>query len=106
MHQFGTYSSGDYLKAQIIEQIFEVELAKTEIENVKSKFEVFYWHFFNLRGMNLFSNFLANICNTDISENLLMDTDSLILALTENDLYRWIREEKRQELNFLQSLKF
>ena len=53
--------------------------------------------------VNLYYNFFKKVCHTDNYEELEMDTDSLYLALSEENLEDVILPEKRAEWNQLRS---
>ena len=56
-----------------------------------------------LRMLELYYNFFKKFCDTDKYEELEMDTDSLYLALSEENLEDVILPEKRADWNQLRS---
>ena len=82
----------------INDQLYEVELAKAEIEH-REPFIVgfFVLQFAKLRTLELYYNFFERFCGVNKFEELEMDTDSLYLALSEKELYHCIRKESKLE---------
>ena len=82
----------------INDQLYEVELAKAEIEH---KEPIIIWFFIlqyaKLRMLELYYIFFDRFCDVNKFEELEMDTDSLYLALSEKELYDCIREEPKTE---------
>ena len=68
----------------ITDQLYEVELVKSEIEHREPIIVGFFiLQYAKLRMLELYYNFFKKICDTDRYEDLEMDTDSLYLALSE-----------------------
>ena len=71
----------------ITDQLYEVELVKTEIEHREPIIVGFFiLQYSKLRMLELYYNFIKKFCDTDKYEELQMDTDSLYLALSEENL--------------------
>ena len=71
----------------ITDQLYEVELVKSEIEHREPINVVFFiLQYAKLRILELYYNFFKKFCDTDKYEELEMDTDSLYLALSEENL--------------------
>ena len=72
----------------ITDQLYEVELVKSEIENREPIFLGFFiLQYANLRTLEFYYNFFKKFCDTDKYEELEMDTDShYYLALSEEIL--------------------
>ena len=71
----------------IIDQLFEVELVKSEIDHREPIILGFFiLKYAKLRMLELYNNFFKNFCETDKYEELEMDTDSLYSALSEEIL--------------------
>ena len=88
----------------ITDQLYKVELVKTEIEHRKPIIVGFFiLQYSKLRMLELYYNFFKKFCDTDKYEELEMDTDSLYLALAEENLEDVILPEKRAEWNQLRS---
>ena len=88
----------------ITDQLYEVELVKLEIEHR----EPIIVGFFTLqsakqRKLELYYIFFKKFCDTDKYEELEMDTDSLHLALSEENLEDVILPDKRAEWDKLRS---
>ena len=84
--------------------LYEVELAKAQIEHKEQIFVGFLiLQYAKLRMMELYYNFFKKFCDTDKYEELEMDTDSLYLALSKEDLEDVILPEKRAEWDQLRS---
>ena len=66
----------------ITDQLYEIELVKSEIEHRDPIF--FILQHAQLRMLELYYNFLKKFCDTEKYEELEMDTDSLYLALSED----------------------
>ena len=82
----------------IIDQLYEVELAKAEIEHTEPIIVGFFiLQYAKLRMLELYYNFLERFSDVNKFEELEMDTDSLYLALSERELYDCIREESKAE---------
>ena len=90
----------------ITDQLYEVELVKSEIEHREPIIMGFFiLQYAKLRMLELY-NFFKKFCDTDKYEELEMDTDSLYLALSEENLEDVILAEKRAEWNQLRSKDF
>ena len=72
---------------QITDELFEVELVKSEIEHREPIIVGFFiLQYAKLRMLELYYNFFKKFCDTDKYEELEIDTDSLYLALSEENL--------------------
>ena len=80
----------------ITDQLYEVELVKSEIEHSEPIIVGFFiLQYAKLRMLGLYYNFFEKFCDTDKYEELEMDTDSLYLAfLSEENLEDVILPEK------------
>ena len=80
------------------DQLYEVEPVKPEIEH-RERINVgfFILQYARQRVLELYCNFFKKFCDTDKYEELEMDTDSLYLALSEENLKDVILPEKRAE---------
>ena len=88
----------------ITDQLYEVELVKHEIEHREPIIVGFFiWQYAKLRMLELYYNFLKKFCDIDKYEELEKDTDSLYLALSEEDLEDVIVPEKRAKSDQLRS---
>ena len=88
----------------ITDKLYEVETAKSEIEHREPIIVGFFiLQYAKLRKLKLFYNFFKNFSDTDKYEELEMDTDSLYLALSEENLENVILPEKRAEWDQLHS---
>ena len=88
----------------ITNQLYEVELVKSEIEHREPVIVGFFiLQYAKLRKLELYYNFLKNFCDADKYEELEMDTDSLYLAFSEENLEDVILPEKRAEWDQLRS---
>ena len=88
----------------ITDQLYEAELVKSEIEHREPIIVGFFiLQYAKLRMLELYYNFFKKLCDTDKYEELEMDTDSLYLALSEENLEDAILPEKRAEWNQLRS---
>ena len=78
--------------------LYEVEFAKTQVEH-KEPINVgfFILQYAKLRMLELYYNFFTRFCDVNMFEELEMDTDSLYLALAEEELEDCIRPELRAE---------
>ena len=82
----------------ITDQLYEVELGKSEIEHREPILVGFFiLQYAELRMLELYYNFFKKFCDTKKYEELEMDTDSLYLALSEENLEDIILPEKRNE---------
>ena len=88
----------------ITDQLYEVELVKSEIEHREPIIVGFFiLQYAKLRLLELYFNFFKKCCDSDKYEELEMDTDSLCLALSEENLKDVILSEKRAEWDQLRS---
>ena len=88
----------------ITDQLYEVELAKSEIEHREPIIVGFFiLQHAKLRMLELYYNFFKNFSDTDKYEELEMDTESLYLAVSEENLEDAILPEKRVEWDQLRS---
>ena len=88
----------------INDQLYEVELAKAEIEHREPIIVGFFiLQYAKLRMLELYYNFFERFCDVNKFEELEMDTDSLYLALSEKELYDCIREESKAEWRLLRT---
>ena len=85
-------------------QLYEVEHVKSEIEHREPIIVGFFiLQYAKLRTLELYYNFFKKFCDTDKYEELEMDTDSLYLALPDENLEDVILREKRAEWDQLRS---
>ena len=78
--------------------LYEVELAKAQIEHKEPIIVVFFFlHYAKLRTLELYYNFFTRFCDVNKFDELEMDTDLLYLALAENELEDCIRPVMRDE---------
>ena len=76
--------------------LYEVELLKSTIEHREPIIVGFFiLQYAKLRMLELHYNFFGKFCNVNKFEELEMDTDSLYLALAEENLYDCIKPDKR-----------
>ena len=88
----------------ITDQLYEVELAKPEIEHKEPIIVGFFiLQYAKLRMLEHYCNFFKKFCDTDKYEELEMDTDSLSLALSDENLEYVILPERRAEWKQLRS---
>ena len=88
----------------ITDQLYEVELVKSEIEYREPTIVRFFiLQYTKLRMLELYYNFFEKFCDTDKYEELEMDTDSLYLALSDENLEDVILPEKRAQWDQLRS---
>ena len=88
----------------INDQLYEVEMAKAEIEHREPIIVGFFiLQYAKLRMLELYYNFFERFCDVNKFEELEMDTDSLYLALSEKELYDCIREESQAEWGLLRT---
>ena len=86
----------------INDQLYEVELAKAEIEHRKPIIVGFFiLQYAKIRMLELYYNFFEEFCDVNKFEDLEMDTDSLYLAPSEKELYDCIRAESNDEWGLL-----
>ena len=88
----------------ITDQLYEVELVKSEIEH-REPFVVgfFILHYAKQRMLELYYNLFKNFCDTDKYEEIEMDTDFFYIALSDESLEGVILPKKRAELDQLRS---
>ena len=90
----------------ITDQLYEVELVKSEIEHREPIIVGFFiLQYAELRILELYYNFFRKFCDTEKYEELEIDTDSLYLALSEKNLEDIILPEKRNEWEAIRSLR-
>ena len=88
----------------INDQLYEVELAKAEIEHREPIIVGFFiLQYAKLRMLELHYNFFERFCDVNKFEEVEMDTDSLYLALSEKELYDCIRLESKAEWSLLRT---
>ena len=88
----------------ITDQLYEVEIVKTEIEHREPIIVGFFILKYAKLGMlELYYNFFKKFCDTDKYEEIGMDTDSLYLVLSEENLENVIVPKKRAEWDQLRS---
>ena len=88
----------------ITDQLYEVELVKSEIEHREPIIVGFFiLQYAKLRLLELYYNFFKKFYDTDKYEELEMDTDSLYLTLSEENWEDVIVPEKRAEWDQLRS---
>ena len=88
----------------ITNQLYESELVKSEIEHREPIIVGFFiLQNAKLRMLELYYNFSKEFCDTEKSEELEMDTDSLSLALLAENLEDIILPEKRIEWEAIRS---
>ena len=76
--------------------LYEVELLKSTIEHREPIILGFFiLQYAKLRMLELYYNFFDEFCDLNKFEELEMDTDSLYLALAEENLYDYIKPDKR-----------
>ena len=86
----------------INDQLYEVELAKSEIEhNGPIIVGFFILQYAMLRISELYYNFFSKFCDIDKYVEIWIDTNSLYLSLAEKQLYGCIRSENRQKRDLL-----
>ena len=84
----------------ITDQLYEVELVKPEIEHREPIIVGFFiLQYAKQKMLELYYNFFKKFCDTDKYEELEMDTNSLYLALSEENLEEVILPEKRAKWN-------
>ena len=84
--------------------LYEVELAKGQIEHKKPIFVGFFiLQYAKLRMLELYYNFFTSFCDVNKFEAMEMDTDSLYVALAKKKLEDCIRPEMRAEWQRLRS---
>ena len=84
--------------------IFEVELVKSTVEHREPIIVGFViLQYAKLRMLELYFSFFDKFCDVQKFEELEMDTNSLYLALTHENLYDCIRPEMRRVGNEIRS---
>ena len=79
----------------IDEKLYEVEPVKSAIEHREPKIVGFFiLQYAKLRMLELFYKFFVTNCDINMFEKLEMDTDTLYLAIAEEELYDRIRPDK------------
>ena len=85
-------------------QLFEVELAKAEIEHREPIIVGFFvLQYAELKMLELYYNVFERFCDVNKFEELETDTDSLYLALSEKEMYDCIREESETEWELMRT---
>ena len=88
----------------INDQLYEVELAKAEIEHKQPIIVGFLiLQYTKLRMLELYYNFFERFCDVNKFEESEMDTDSLYLALSEIEFYDCIRDESETKWKFMKT---
>ena len=88
----------------INDQLYEIELAKAEIEHTQLTIVGFFiLQYAEHRMLKLYYNFFERLCDVNQFEELEMDTDYLYLALSEKELYDCIREESKVEWEIMKT---
>ena len=88
----------------INDQLFELELAKAEMEHREPIIAGFFiLQYAKIRMLELYYNFLERFCDVNKIDELEKDTDSLCLALSEKKLYDCIREESKAERELMRT---
>ena len=86
------------------DHLYEVELAKAEIEHREPIIVGFFiLQYAKLRMLELYYNFFERFCDVNKFEDLEVDTDSLYLALSEKVLYDCIQEESKAQWGLLRT---
>ena len=88
-----------FKKLQYInDSVYEVEHVKAEIEHREPIIVSFFiLQYAKLRMLELYYNFFKQYCDESKFEELAMDTDSLYLALAEDDITDCIRQDELGE---------
>ena len=88
----------------ITDQLYDIELVKSEIEHREPIIVGFFiLQYTKLRLLELYYNLFKNFCDTEKYEELKMDTDSLCLAMSEENVEDIILPEKRNEWEAIRS---
>ena len=88
----------------INDQLYELQLAKAEVEHRKPIIVGFFIiQYAKLRMLELSYNFLERFYDVNKFEEMEMDTDCLYLALSEKELYNCIREESKVEWRLMKT---
>ena len=91
------HSSNDWTPFQ--KDLYEIELLKSTIEHIEPIIVGFFiLQYAKLRMLELYYYFFDKFCNVNKFEELKMDTDSLYIALAEENLYDCIRTEEKRWL--------
>ena len=95
----GTINTKSFKRLDHInDQLYEVELAKEEIEQREPIIVAFFLlQYAKLTKLELYYKFSDRFCDVDKFEELDMDTEFLYLPLSEKELYDCIREESKVE---------
>ena len=84
--------------SQVVDNVYEVELVKSKIEHKEPIIVGFFiLQYAKLRMLELYYNFFDKFCDKNKYEELEMDTDSLYLALAEENLEDCIRRDMLDE---------
>ena len=88
----------------INDHLYEVELAKAEIEQREPIIVGFLiLQYAEPRMLELYYNFFQRLCDVNKVEELEKDTDSLYLALSEKEFYDCIGEESKAEWELMRT---
>ena len=88
----------------INDQMYEVELVKSKIQHEEPIIVAFFiLRYTELRMLELYYNFFDKYCHVTKLKELEMEIDSLYLALSEHDLYEFIRPAMKKVWNSLRS---
>ena len=88
----------------ITDQLYKVELVKSEIDHREPNIVGFFIsQYAKLRMLELYCNFFKKFCDTDMYEELEMDTDSIYSALSEENLEDVSLPKKRAEWDQVRS---
>ena len=86
------------------DQLYEVELAKAEIEHRESILVGFLIHqYAELRMLELYYIFFERFCDVNNFAEMEMDTDSSYLSLSGKEVYDCIREESKAEWELMRT---
>ena len=86
------------------EQMYEVELVKSDIEHKEPIIIGFFiLQYAKLRKLELYYNFFDKYCDVNMFEEMEMVTETVHLALAEQDLYDCIRPAMKKEWESLRS---
>ena len=76
--------------------LYVIELLRSTIEHKEPRIVGFFFlQYAKMRMLELYYNFVDKFCDVNKFEELEMDTDTLYLALAEENLYDCIRLEKK-----------
>ena len=85
-------------------QLYEVELAKAEIEHREPNIVgLIILQYAKLRILELYYNFFQRFCDVNKFEQLEVDTDSLSLTLSDKELYDCIGEVSKVDWELLRT---